>query len=60
MIDPVCLVHHKRLSEHECLYCCLCFKPLTPDECNELPDGTREDVCKECAALEAAYGNSSY
>jgi hypothetical protein len=29
MIDPVCLFHGQKLSEHECLYCCLCFKVLT-------------------------------
>jgi hypothetical protein len=52
-IDPVCLVHGKRLSEHDCLYCCLCFVSLTPEECHIGPDGRREDVCNECAELEA-------
>ena len=54
--DPVCASHGKRWSEHEtgrCLYCCLCFKTLTVEECHLLPDGSREDVCNECAALEA-------
>ena len=50
--DPVCLVHGKRMSEHVCLYCCLCFKSLTPEECNVREDGTKEDVCKECAGME--------
>lgn len=53
-IDPVCLFHGKRRSEHHCLYCCLCFKTLTVEECHQLPDGTREDVCDECAEFEAA------
>lgn len=51
-IDPVCLIHGKRMSEHDCLYCCLCFEPLTPEQCHVLSDGTKEDVCKECAKLE--------
>jgi hypothetical protein len=57
-IDPTCAFHGKRWSEHEggrCLYCCLCFKTLTYEECHELPDGTREDVCDECAAKESAF-----
>ena len=53
-IDPVCIIHGKRMSEHHCLYCCLCFKSLTPEECNVLEDGTKEDVCKPCAAKEQA------
>lgn len=61
-IDPVCFLHGKRWSEHEggrCLYCCLCFKALTPEECNTLPDGSKEDVCIECAELERKYGAES-
>lgn len=56
-IDPFCLHHGKRMSEHElgyCLYCCLCFKILTPDECNVRADGKKEDVCKPCAIKEQA------
>ena len=53
-IDPVCLIHGKKKSEHLCLYCCLCYKSLTPDECNVLEDGKKEDVCKPCAAREQA------
>jgi hypothetical protein len=53
-IDPVCAFHGKRRSEHVCLYCCLCFRTITPDECNVLPDGSKEDVCLECAELERA------
>lgn len=51
-IDPVCLIHGKKKSEHECLYCCLCYKPLTREECNVLPSGMLEDVCKVCAQRE--------
>jgi hypothetical protein len=56
--DPVCLIHGKRASEHEggrCLYCCLCFTPLTFEECHVRPDGTREDVCNDCAEIEKQY-----
>lgn len=51
-IDPVCLVHGKKKSKHLCLYCCLCFKPLTPEECNVRDNGQKEDVCKPCAKKE--------
>ena len=53
--DPVCVVHGKRFSEHVCLYCCLCFRDLTPDECHVTEDGSREDVCNKCAAAEEAW-----
>ena len=52
MFDPTCLFHGKRQSEHACLVCCLCFRDLTPDECNIRADGYKEDVCRDCAALE--------
>ena len=42
-------------SEHDCLYCCLCFKTLTLKECSVGRDGKREDVCTECADLENLY-----
>jgi hypothetical protein len=51
-IDPVCLLHGKKLSEHICLYCCLCFKDLTSEECHVTEDGKKEDVCNDCAKLE--------
>lgn len=54
-IDPTCLIHGKKMSEHDCLYCCLCFKSLTPEECHVLPDGQKEDVCIPCAAKEKAH-----
>lgn len=52
-VDPVCLFHGKRRSEHHCLYCCLCFETLTPDECYVDAAGVKWDVCVECAAHEA-------
>jgi len=55
-IDPVCLLHGKRLSEHVCLYCCLCYRTLTVDECHVRTDGEKEDVCEDCACQEAARG----
>ena len=60
-IDPVCLFHGIKWSEHEtgrCLYCCLCFRVLMPEECHLPPDGTREDVCDACAEAELAVRNS--
>lgn len=51
-LDPVCIIHGKKMSEHACLYCCLCFKSLMPEECNVRDDGQKEDVCKPCAAHE--------
>jgi hypothetical protein len=52
IVDPVCLIHGKRRSEHNCLYCCLCFRTLTPDECWEDENDIKWDVCIECAKLE--------
>ena len=54
VFDPVCLMHGLKQSEHICLICCLCYKDLTVEECHILPDGTREDVCNECAVKEQA------
>lgn len=54
-IDPVCLLHGVRRSEHVCLYCCLCYRDLTYEECHLLPDGSREDICNECAKLEEDF-----
>lgn len=50
--DPICLVHGLKMSKHTCLYCCLCFKSLVPEECNVLKDGIKEDVCLSCAEKE--------
>ena len=57
MIDPVCSIHGKRWSEHplgRCLYCCLCFTPLTPEECWADEEGQKHDLCVECGAREQA------
>lgn len=55
MIDPVCLTHGRPRSTHFCVQCCLCFKDLTLEECHQLPDGTREDVCDDCAKAEEEH-----
>lgn len=52
-VDPVCALHGKRWSEHEdgrCLYCCICFKMLRPNECAISKDGQKWDVCSGCAS----------
>lgn len=53
-IDPVWLVRGKRMSEHQCLYCCLCFVTLTVEECAINAQGIKEDVCQQCADMEKA------
>jgi hypothetical protein len=56
VIDPVCLIHGKRWSAHEggrCLYCCICFKALTPDECAVDSEGQKWDVCAGRCAEDA-------
>ncbi len=56
MIDSVCLIHGKKASEHEggrCLYCCICFAPLTPEQCASDGDGQKWDVCKGPCELKA-------
>jgi hypothetical protein len=50
--DPVCLIHGQRKSEHFCLYCGICYKPLTIEECNINDEGHKEDVCVPCANME--------
>jgi ribosome-binding protein aMBF1 (putative translation factor) len=52
VIDPYCLAHGRRKSEHMCLICCLCYKDLTPETCHVTADGSKEDVCTECAEAE--------
>lgn len=55
-VDPVCLVHGKRWSDHDggrCLYCSICFKPLAPDECAVDSAGQKWDLCKGQCAREA-------
>lgn len=53
-IDIVCLMHGKRKSEHDCLYCSLCYRDLTVEECNVLESGELESVCTDCAEKERA------
>lgn len=53
MVDPVCAFHGKRASEHECLYCTLCFdSTLTPITASVNLAGEKEDVCWPCASWE--------
>jgi hypothetical protein len=62
LIDPVCAFHGKRWSEHEggrCLYCCICFDPLTPEECHVDEAGDRWDVCVPCAEAEKRHAEES-
>jgi hypothetical protein len=57
--NPVCAFHGKTAEEHEygrCLYCCLCFETLTPDECWVDEQGDKWDVCVPCRTLERAAG----
>lgn len=58
-IDPVCAFHGLRASEHKhgrCLFCCLCFKILEPEECWQDEQGQRWDICEECAEFEKKLG----
>ncbi len=55
-IDPVCVIHGKKVSEHACLYCCMCFVSLTPEECSTNAAGIKEDVCMPCALNERLVG----
>lgn len=53
-IDPVCLHHGMRWSEHvhgRCLFCEVCFKALAGgDDCVTDTDGVKWNVCPgECA-----------
>lgn len=58
IFDPVCVFHGKKHSEHDCLYCCLCFRDLTPAECTPNAAGVKEDVCAECRRAENMAGES--
>ncbi len=48
MIDPTCAVHGKKMSEHECIYCSLCFKTMTKEERFVDSDGIPWDICIPC------------
>ncbi len=55
-LDPICAIHGKRWSQHlhgRCLYCCICFKPLTIDLCAKDKDDNPYDVCIGICAAEA-------
>lgn len=47
--DPVCEIHGKRLSQHECRTCVLCGCDLTPENEVILKDGTSDMTCWNCA-----------
>lgn len=50
-IDPTCLSHGIKWSEHingKCLYCCICFKPLTPTESYVDKNNIKWDNCVSC------------
>lgn len=56
-INPTCLIHGMKWSEHtsgRCLYCCRCFKPMEVEDCAINSDGEKEDVCRPCAKHEKA------
>jgi hypothetical protein len=52
-MDPVCVMHGKRMSEHVCLYCCICFADLTPEQCASDEHGNKFDVCEGNCARQA-------
>lgn len=55
MVDPVCAFHGIPWSQHEggrCLYCCSCFKTLTPQDCWVDEVGQKWDMCEECGDAE--------
>jgi hypothetical protein len=52
-IDPVCLFHGIRMSEHEqlrCLFCCICFETKPKSGWATDSEGVTWDVCNtpEC------------
>jgi hypothetical protein len=46
--------HYGPLCPDGKVMCCLCFGRFALGDLNETEDGTPEDVCRECAAKEAA------
>lgn len=55
IIDPVCMIHGMKWSEHRhgrCIYCGLCFVPLEDDECWVDSKGQKWDMCRECGDLD--------
>lgn len=58
-------MHGRKVSEHPCVYCCLCFKSLIDsndrimfEDMNKLPNGKYEDVCLACATAEKEHMES--
>ena len=58
MIDPTCVFHGKKRSEHLCLTCCLCYIDLTLEECWEDEEGYKHDVCIPCRKREEEYAKA--
>ena len=59
--DPVCAFHGKHWSEHEggrCLYCCQCFRTLTPEECWADESGQKWDICEDCGLEDSTAGGA--
>jgi hypothetical protein len=44
--------HNGVVCPDELVMCCLCFDRVTQDQLNVV-NGIKEDVCKDCANLEA-------
>lgn len=55
-IDPVCLIHGLKRSEHDCLYCAICYVTLTPEECWVDKEGQKWDLCESCGKREEGDG----
>lgn len=45
--------HYGALCPDGKVMCCLCFERFAVDELNVTEGGTLEDVCRDCAAMEA-------
>jgi hypothetical protein len=41
--------HHGAVCPDGLVMCCLCFGRFPVDQLHELPDGSKEDVCIQCA-----------
>lgn len=53
IIDPVCLFHGLKHSEHVCLYCSHCFNTsLSIEDFWQDENGDRWDICMECFEAE--------
>lgn len=52
-LDPTCTMHGRKLSEHACLYCCICFEDITEETAWQDEAGQKWDVCRPCGEKEA-------